>query len=156
RRQRELALALELIERLLRALFAASIELGDVGDLEPVEVGRLARELRFDDLMDELVAPLHRARRVDPVVDAAFAERLALVVVPADQVLALGGERRVAARARRRNHRARALVALDDLLDVRDHIVAPRDEDFVADAEAQPPDVRRVVEGRALYHRAGE
>ena len=86
----------------LRDDHAAALELGDVLELQLVEIGRLADELRLDELRDELVAPLVDVLHADPALDAALDERAALEV-RAHEVLALARERLVARRALRRD-----------------------------------------------------
>jgi len=59
---------------------AAALELGDLLGLQLVEVGGLAHELGLDELRDQLVAPLERTDRTDPVLDPALDERAALAL----------------------------------------------------------------------------
>ena len=112
--------------------------------LQLVEIGRLVDELGLDELRDELVAPLEDVLRADPAMDAALDERAALEVRQTRY-----SPRRVSvslhAGARRRDLGGLAVLD-DDLLDVRDDVVAARHQHLVADADAEALDVRDVVE----------
>src|SRR5262249_49764508 len=70
----------------------------------------------------------------------------AALEVRADEVLTPARQLGVAGRAARGSFLRLAMLH-HDLFEVRDHVVAPRDEYFVADTDPEPLDVRHVVEG---------